>query len=92
MFLVLRTGRFNERDLEDRLESRGVVARILRPVIKRIKRPTQIFPVGVLFGLGFDTASEVALLALSGTGAAAGLPWFAVLTLASLTSQGPEPI
>jgi nickel/cobalt transporter (NiCoT) family protein len=88
MFLALRTGNFNEQDLEDRLESRGVVARILRPVMKRIKRPAQMFPVGVLFGLGFDTASEVALLALSGTGAAAGLPWFAVLTLPVLFAAG----
>jgi high-affinity nickel-transport protein len=47
-----------------------------------------MFPVGVLFGLGFDTASEVALLVLSGTGAAAGLPWFAVLTLPVLFAAG----
>src|SRR5258705_12285445 len=72
MFVALRTGKFNEQDLEDRLESRGLVARILCPVMKRINRPVQMLPVGVLFGLGFDTASEVALLALSGTGAAAG--------------------
>ncbi len=88
MFLALRTGKFAEQDLEDLLESRGVVARILRPVMKRINRPAQMFPVGLLFGLGFDTASEVALLALSGTGAAAGLPWFAVLTLPILFAAG----
>jgi nickel/cobalt transporter (NiCoT) family protein len=88
MFRALRTRRFNEQDLQDRLESRGVVARILRPVMNRIKTPVQMFPVGLLFGLGFDTASEVALLALSGTGAAAGLPWFAVLTLPVLFAAG----
>jgi nickel/cobalt transporter (NiCoT) family protein len=88
IFRALRTGKFNEQDLEDRLGSRGVIARILRPVMNRIKRPAQMFPVGVLFGLGFDTASEVALLALSGTGAAAGLPWFAVLTLPVLFAAG----
>lgn len=88
MFLALRTGNFNEQDLEDRLQNRGVVARILCPVMKRINRPVQMLPVGVLFGLGFDTASEVALLALSGTGAAAGLPWFAVLTLPVLFAAG----
>ena len=88
MFRALRTGKFNEQDLEDRLESRGVVVRILRPVMNRITKPAQMFPVGVLFGLGFDTASEVALLALSGTGAAAGLPWFAVLTMPVLFAAG----
>jgi high-affinity nickel-transport protein len=47
-----------------------------------------MFGVGVLFGLGFDTATEVALLALAGTGAAAGLPWYAVLTLPILFAAG----
>lgn len=56
--------------------------------MKRIKHPTQMFGVGVLFGLGFDTATEVALLALAGTGAAAGLPWYAVLTLPILFAAG----
>jgi high-affinity nickel-transport protein len=56
--------------------------------MKRIRRPAQMFPVGLLFGLGFDTATEVALLALAGTGAAAGLPWYAVLTLPVLFAAG----
>ena len=56
--------------------------------MKRITRPVQMFAVGVLFGLGFDTATEVALLALAGRGAAAGLPWYAVLTLPLLFAAG----
>ena len=56
--------------------------------MKRIKRPGQMYSVGVLFGLGFDTATEVALLALAGTGAAAGLPWYAVLVLPVLFAAG----
>jgi HoxN/HupN/NixA family high-affinity nickel-transporter len=44
--------------------------------------------IRVLFGLGFDTASEVALLALAGTSAAANLPWYAVLTLPVLFAAG----
>lgn len=88
VFKGLRRGDFDERDLEEQLDNRGFLARILRPVMKRIKRPIQMFPVGVLFGLGFDTATEVALLALAGTGAAAGLPWFAVLTLPVLFAAG----
>ena len=81
-------GEFNEQELEDHLDTRGFLARILRPIMKRITRPIQMFPVGVLFGLGFDTATEVALLALAGTGAAAGLPWFAVLTLPVVFAAG----
>jgi high-affinity nickel-transport protein len=56
--------------------------------MNRIKRPVHIYPVGLLFGLGFDTATEVALLALAGTGAAAGLPWYAVLVLPLLFAAG----
>jgi len=88
VFAALRGGRFDERDLEYQLDNRGVLARILRPVMRRIARPAQMFVVGVLFGLGFDTATEVALLALAGTGAAAGVPWYAVLTLPVLFAAG----
>ena len=88
IFRGLRSGQFDERALENQLENRGLVARILRPIMTRIRNPIQMFPVGVLFGLGFDTATEVSLLALAGTGAAAGLPWYAVLTLPVLFAAG----
>jgi high-affinity nickel-transport protein len=88
VFTALRNGEFNEQELDDALDNRGFLARILRPIMKRIKRPAQMYPVGVLFGLGFDTATEVALLALAGTGAAAGLPWYAVLVLPVLFGAG----
>ncbi len=88
VFIGLRRGQFSEQELEDALDNRGFLARILRPIMKRIKRPAQMYPVGVLFGLGFDTATEVALLALAGTGAAAGLPWYAVLCLPVLFAAG----
>lgn len=88
VFRAMRRGRLDERELERHLESRGVVARALRPVMRRINRPGQMFAVGLLFGLGFDTASEVALLALAGTGAAAGVPWYAILTLPVLFAAG----
>jgi nickel/cobalt transporter (NiCoT) family protein len=88
VFTGVRQGRFNEQQLEVALENRGFLARILRPVMQRIKRPGQMYPVGILFGLGFDTATEVALLALAGTGAAAGLPWYAVLVLPVLFAAG----
>ena len=88
VFTALRGGLFDERELEDQLDNRGLLARILRPVMARIKRPRQMFAVGAIFGLGFDTATEVALLALAGTGAAAGMPWYAVLTLPLLFAAG----
>ncbi|GMA86677.1 hypothetical protein GCM10025868_19270 [Angustibacter aerolatus] len=51
-------------------------------------RPWQMYPVGLVFGLGFDTASEIALLVLAGAGAASGLPWYAVLVLPLLFAAG----
>jgi nickel/cobalt transporter (NiCoT) family protein len=56
--------------------------------MNRITRSVQLYPVGALFGLGFDTATEVALLALAGSGAAAGLPWYAVLVVPLLFAAG----
>lgn len=88
VFLAMRRGDFDEDKLEEHLDNRGFLARILRPVMKRVTKPLHMFGVGALFGLGFDTATEVALLALAGTGAAAGLPWYALLTLPVLFAAG----
>jgi len=88
VFTRMRNGGLDERELERHLDNRGVVARVLRPIMRRINRPGQMFAVGLLFGLGFDTATEVALLALAGSGAAAGVPWYAVLTLPVLFAAG----
>ncbi|GGL89908.1 HoxN/HupN/NixA family nickel/cobalt transporter [Nakamurella endophytica] len=84
----LRRGALDEPALERALQSRGLLARVLRPVMARIRRPGQMFVVGLLFGLGFDTATEVALLVLAGTGATTGLPWYAVLTLPVVFAAG----
>ena len=56
--------------------------------MKAIKRPGQMYPLGILFGLGFDTATEISLLVLAGAGAATGLPWYAVLVLPLLFAAG----
>ena len=87
-FVRLRHGSYSDREIEAALNDRGFFARLLRPVMNRISRPIQLYPVGALFGLGFDTATEVALLALAGTGAAAGLPWYAVLVVPLLFAAG----
>lgn len=83
-----RAGRMDEARLEKALESRGVFARLLAPMLRSVTRPGQMYPVGLLFGLGFDTATEVSLLVLAGTGAATGLPWYAVLVLPLLFAAG----
>jgi nickel/cobalt transporter (NiCoT) family protein len=88
VFRGMRRGVFDEDTLEEHLNNRGLMNRILRPVMKSIKRPGQMYGVGVLFGLGFDTASEVALLVLASVGAASGLPWYAILSLPVLFAAG----
>ena len=50
---------------------------------KRVDSPAKMYPVGVLFGLGFDTATEVALLVLAGSAVVGGLPFYAVISLPS---------
>ena len=81
VFGAMRRGLYDEAELERRLASRGLVGRVFASAGSAIRKPWQMFPLGMLFGLGFDTATEVALLVLAGSGAAAGLPWYAVLVL-----------
>lgn len=88
VFRAMRQGRYDEAELEAHLDSRGFLNRILGRLTRSITRPGQMFPVGFLFGLGFDTVTEVMLLAIAGSGAAAGLPWYAVLCLPLLFAAG----
>jgi high-affinity nickel-transport protein len=88
VFRDMRRGAYDEAALEEQLNSRGFMNRIFGRLMKSITKPWQMYPVGVLFGLGFDTASEVALLVLAGTGAASGLPWYAILCLPVLFAAG----
>ncbi|MGE5290488.1 MAG: HoxN/HupN/NixA family nickel/cobalt transporter [Micromonosporaceae bacterium] len=88
VFRDMRRGVYDEETLEAHLGSRGFMNRIFGRLMRSITKPWQIYPVGVLFGLGFDTATEVALLVLAGTGAASGLPWYAILCLPVLFAAG----
>ena len=88
VFRALRRGVYDEQGLERHLADRGLLNRILRPVTRSVRRPAQMYPVGVLFGLGFDTATEVALLVLAAAGAAGTLPWYAILALPVLFAAG----
>jgi high-affinity nickel-transport protein len=87
-FVQLRQGSYSDSELEAALNDRGFLARFLRPIMRRITHPVQMYPVGMLFGLGFDTATEIAVLALAGSGAAAGLPWYAIMVLPLLFAAG----
>ncbi|MFZ3452391.1 HoxN/HupN/NixA family nickel/cobalt transporter [Arthrobacter sp. 7Tela_A1] len=83
-----RNGELDELELERHLQGRGMITRVLRPLMRTIDRPAKMYLVGFLFGLGFDTASEIALLVLAGTGAATGLPWYAILCLPLIFAAG----
>jgi len=87
-FSDLRRGTLDHDELERRLESRGMMNRFFAPVARRIDAPWKMYPLGVLFGLGFDTATEIAFLVLSGTAVAGGLPFWAVLSLPLLFAAG----
>ncbi|MFE0465186.1 HoxN/HupN/NixA family nickel/cobalt transporter [Kitasatospora sp. NPDC058965] len=88
IFKAMKAGQFDEHELEKHLDSRGFVNRILGRLTKSITRPGQMFLIGLLFGVGFDTATEVTLMVMAGSGAAAGLPWYAVLCLPLLFASG----
>lgn len=88
VFRRMRTGHFDEAALEEQLDNRGFMNRLLGRLMKSITKPWQMYPLGLLFGLGFDTATEIALLVLAGSGAASGLPWYAILCLPVLFAAG----
>ncbi|MFI0257758.1 HoxN/HupN/NixA family nickel/cobalt transporter [Streptomyces sp. NPDC017056] len=88
VFRAMRQGRYDEAELEEHLDSRGFMNRVLGRFTRSITRPGQMYPLGFLFGLGFDTATEVTLMVMAGSGAAAGLPWYAILVLPLLFAAG----
>jgi len=88
VFREMRSGQYDEAALEHQLQSRGLMNRFLGRFTRAVDKPWTMYPVGVLFGLGFDTATEVALLVFVGSAAGASLPWWAVLTLPILFAAG----
>jgi high-affinity nickel-transport protein len=88
VFRRLRHGELDEPALEAQLNKRGLATRLFGPATRVITRPAQMYVVGLLFGLGFDTATEVGLLMLAGGAAASALPWYAFLTLPVLFAAG----
>ena len=88
VFRAMRNGELDEAELERQLENRGFMARLLSKVMRRVDKPWHLYPVGLLMGLGFDTATQVALLVLAAGTAAFTLPWYAVLVLPVLFAAG----
>ncbi len=88
VFREMRRGAYDEQTLESQLNSRGFMNRFLSGVTKAVTKPWQMYPTGMLFGLGFETATEVSLLVLAGGAAASNLPWYAILILPTLFAAG----
>src|ERR1039457_4981863 len=77
-----------DEDLDALLAGRGLIARIFRPVFSVVSRSWHIYPIGFLFGLGFDTATEIGLLGISATQAAQGLSFWTILVFPALFTAG----
>ena len=88
VFRRMRRGDFDEDTLEDHLNNRGLMNRILGRVTRAVRKPWHMYPTGLLFGLGFDTATEVGLLLIAGGATAASVPWYGMLTLPILFAAG----
>src|SRR5579875_2066376 len=88
VFCRMRQGSFDERELERQLDCRGLMNRFLGGLTRSVGKPRHMYPIGLLFGLGFDTATEVALLVIAGSAGAAGLPWYGILCLPILFAAG----
>jgi high-affinity nickel-transport protein len=88
VFREMRNGLYDEVELERQLNNRGFFYRIFGKWMKSITKEWQMYPVGVIFGLGFDTATEVALLATTALFAGRGLPWYSIMCLPILFTAG----
>jgi nickel/cobalt transporter (NiCoT) family protein len=88
VFRKMRRGQFNEAELEEQLNNRGLMFRFFGRWMKSIRKPWQMYPVGVVFGMGFDTATEVALLATTALLASQALPWYSIMSLPILFTAG----
>ena len=88
VFRGMRRGIYDEHQLEAQLQARGFMWRFFAPMMRPIEHTWQLFFVGFVFGIGFDTATEVLLLGGTAAAATQGLPWYAVLTLPLLFAGG----
>ena len=88
VFRDMRRGTYDEQELEAQLQARGLMYRFFGRFMKSINHTWQLYFVGLVFGIGFDTATEVVLLSATAYAAIQGLPYYAVLALPFLFSGG----
>lgn len=88
VFRRMRSGSLDEQQLERQLEQRGAMNRVYGRFTRSITKSWQMYPLGILFGVGFDTATEIALLFLAAGAAFSGLPFYAILCLPILFAAG----
>ena len=85
---VRNGGHYVEEDFDMLLNKRGVLARLFRPAFRLVNKSWHMAPLGFLFGLGFDTVTEVTLLAIAGTEAAKGMPLWSIMAFPLLFAAG----
>ena len=85
---VRRGGPLIDADLDRLLDGRGLLARLFRPLFRLVTQAWHMLPLGFLFGLGFDTATEVALLGMSATEAAQGVSVWSIMVFPALFAAG----
>ena len=85
---VRRGGAFDDDDFDLLLNNRGLLARLFRPMFRLVSRSWHMFPLGFLFGLGFDTATEVGLLGISATQAGQGISIWTIMVFPALFAAG----
>jgi nickel/cobalt transporter (NiCoT) family protein len=85
---VRRGGAFVEEDLDRLLAQRGLLGRVFRPMFRLVTRSWHMYPLGFLFGLGFDTATEIGLLGISAAEASRGLPIWSIMVFPALFTAG----
>ena len=88
LFRRMRRGHYDRDSLQHELVAGGFMTRIFGRLFRIVTESWHMYPIGFLFGLGFDTASEIALLAISAGAAAKGLPFLAVVSLPILFAAG----
>jgi len=88
LFVRMRTEKTDDQQLEQHLHSRGLIARLARPFMRFVTKSWHVYPLGFLFGLGFDTASEIALLSISAGAAKSAIPFVGIMSLPILFAAG----
>ncbi|MFI5249260.1 MAG: HoxN/HupN/NixA family nickel/cobalt transporter [Gemmatimonadales bacterium] len=85
---VRQGGPYVQEDLDTLLAGGGLVARVFRPLFGLIRASWHMYPLGFLFGLGFDTATEIGLLGISAAEASKGMPMWSILVFPALFTAG----